>query len=279
MEYPGGYVRIYRKLLDQPIWTQLAPAVLKVAIFCILRANYRRFDWYDGVKTVEISAGSFVTSYAKAAAACGLSIQQIRDAFSHLERTHFATFVRTHRWTLVTVRNYETYQATLGEENTPKSKTTNTSENRQGPPNEEIEIEPVPSSDQSGVSPSLVLIPPKPKKTRATTHQPYAEVLRKVACAIHDRHPDAYERRNLDVAGTEKRLVAILRHQHVPTVECEAYLQRVDRNHVAACQSEKWCKNGGEFVKNLRGWLNPSEGLYLSEPPKVAQAVPPRLMA
>jgi hypothetical protein len=103
MDSTGGYVRLYRKLLQNPIWTQLAPAVLKVAIYFILRANYKPMQWYDGSRNVDIAAGSFITSYASTAAACHLSVQQIRDAFAHLQRTHFAAYRRTQRWTLVSV--------------------------------------------------------------------------------------------------------------------------------------------------------------------------------
>ena len=102
----GGYVRLYRVLLQSPIWTQLAPAVLKVAMYFLLRANYKPIEWYGGVQMVAIPAGSFVTSYGTMVTECRLSMQQIRDAFAHLKRTHFATYRRTPRWTLVTVRNW-----------------------------------------------------------------------------------------------------------------------------------------------------------------------------
>src|ERR1039458_9862849 len=111
MDSRVGWVRLYRSLMDHPVWTQLSPAVLKVAIHFLLAANYTSDEWYDGARMVAVRAGSFVTSYAKMAAACRLSVQQIRDAFDHLERTQFATYVRTHRWTLVTVNNWATYQS------------------------------------------------------------------------------------------------------------------------------------------------------------------------
>jgi hypothetical protein len=121
MGWRGGYVRLYRKLLQNSIWTHLRPAVLKVAIYFLLRANYESDDWYDGLEMVKIPAGSFVTSYATVVADCGLSHQQVRDAFGHLERTHFATYRRTPRWTLVTVRNWDSYQADLGDRNTAEN--------------------------------------------------------------------------------------------------------------------------------------------------------------
>jgi hypothetical protein len=129
VEFAGGWVKVHRKILDSPIWT-LTPAVAKVAIYFILRANYKSTLWYDGSRYVDVPAGTFITSYASAAAACNLSVQQVRDAFEHLERTQFATYRRTHRWTLVSVLNYETYQVTASDENTH--------ENAQGTTDKEI---------------------------------------------------------------------------------------------------------------------------------------------
>jgi hypothetical protein len=129
----NGYVRLHRKLLRNPIWTQLSPAVLKVAVHFLLRANYKAGEWYDGTQPVTIPAGSFVTSYGTMVAECHLSQQQIRDAFAHLKRTHFATYRRTPRWTLVTVVNWATYQASTDEENTVG----NTDRNRQRTPDKE----------------------------------------------------------------------------------------------------------------------------------------------
>lgn len=123
-----GYVRLHRKMLDSPIWTQLAPAVSKVATYFMLRAGYREKQWYDGSETITLPAGSFVTSIDSTARACHISRQQTRDAFEHLRRTHFATYRRTHRYTVVTVLNWSSYQASSDEGNTVG----NTEENLKG---------------------------------------------------------------------------------------------------------------------------------------------------
>jgi hypothetical protein len=112
----GGYVRLHRKLLEHPIWTQHAPAVAKVAIHFLLRANYRRTQLQIGNRKIDLPAGSFITSYRKVAKACRLSLQQVRDAFVHLETLGFSTSSGTHQWTLVTVLNWATYQARKDEE-------------------------------------------------------------------------------------------------------------------------------------------------------------------
>jgi len=138
MDPTSGYVRLFRRLLQNPIWTQLTPAVFKVAVYFLLRANYRPSQWYDGARSVDLPAGCFITSYASTAQACKLSIQQIRDAFAHLERTEFATYVRTHQWTLVTVLNWSVYQAACDEGSTPENTGRNSCGNRQGTTDKEV---------------------------------------------------------------------------------------------------------------------------------------------
>ena len=121
MNAPGGFVRLHRKLLQNPIFTRLAPADLNVASYFILRASYKPVEWYDGTQVLQIPAGSFVTSYGSTADACNISTQQTRDAFEHLSRTRFATYRRTRRWTLVTVTNYASYQVISDDKNTPEN--------------------------------------------------------------------------------------------------------------------------------------------------------------
>jgi hypothetical protein len=132
VDQSAGYVRLYRKLLQNPVWVQLAPAVSKVAIYFLLRANYKATQWYDGTKVVDLPAGSFITSYARIATACNLSVQQVRDAFTHLFRTQFATYARTERWTLVTVLNWASYQASPDCREHAPEHTVDQAENRQG---------------------------------------------------------------------------------------------------------------------------------------------------
>ena len=115
---PNGYVRLWRQLLENPVWTQLSPAVLKVMIAFLLRANWKTATWYDGSAEVTIPRGSFVTSYPRMARFCNLSTKQIRSAFAHLERVHFAAYQRAPKWTLVTVLNYSSYQDASSDEGT-----------------------------------------------------------------------------------------------------------------------------------------------------------------
>jgi len=137
----NGWLKLHRKLPDTAVWKQTAPAVAKVLVYFLCRANHKPTSWYDGKQQVQIPAGSFITSYATVAKDNNISKMQTRDAFLHLMRTQFATYKRTHRWTLVSICNWSRYQHGESDENTVKdcvrNTPENTPENTQGTPDEE----------------------------------------------------------------------------------------------------------------------------------------------
>ena len=196
-----GYVRLYRKLLQNPIFRQLAPAVSKVAIFFLLRANYRASQWYDGSSAVDIPAGSFITSYSKTAEACNLSVQQVRDAFSHLSGTHFATYTRTKRWTLVTVLNWATHQASEDEAEHTEEHTVDRVRNRKGTTDKEVKKErSIPGAESAPESAALFVV---------GTAQPTEEsLIADVASRMYARHPRV---RRCGQAEIRSQLAAIVR--------------------------------------------------------------------
>ena len=111
-----GYVCLWRRITENPVWTVLQPPVLKVMLAFLLKANWKPKAWYDGRQHVEIPRGSFITSYAKMAEFCQLSPKQTRSAFAHLENLNFAAYRRAGLWTMVTVVNYDAYQPTTDDE-------------------------------------------------------------------------------------------------------------------------------------------------------------------
>lgn len=108
-----GFFKVYYRLQHNPIWKQLSPAVFKVAMAFLMKANFKPSYWYDGDKQIDLPVGSFVTSYAQMASFCNLSIKQIRDAFEHLEKLSFSTYSRAQRYTVVSVCNYAKYQSRI----------------------------------------------------------------------------------------------------------------------------------------------------------------------
>jgi hypothetical protein len=297
VDLPSGYVRLYRRLLQNPIWKQLSPEVLKVAIYFLLRANYKKTQWYDGSRAVEIPAGAFITSYRNVAEECCLSIQETRTAFKHLFATQFATYQRTYRWTLVRVTNWPTYQATDDNGQHSDQHAGQLSPNRHLTGNQQqirskeyiLSLSsagsPTPVDGLLGIT-ELGLIP---EAVNGRAHSAAAknghgcvptlpEFIQFVAAKIHARHPKV--RRDIGVEQAGKKLAEILKHKRVPASGQEAYLEQIDRNHAAMCASEGWQKEGGQFAKGLENWLAPTKERYDPAPESSAAPVndPPRMV-
>jgi hypothetical protein len=99
------YLKLYYKLLDWEWYTDAN--VMRLFIHCLLKAN--RFDkkWQG----VEIKAGSFITSYENLAFETGLTVMQVRTAIKKLNLTGEITSKTTSRYSMITINNWNEYQA------------------------------------------------------------------------------------------------------------------------------------------------------------------------
>lgn len=104
---PDGYIRLYRKLLQNTIWRSRSAALKVVAITCLLKANFKDNYWGN----ILIKRGSFITSQRKLAQECNINRETLRGCFSTLKDTHFITHKHTHSYSIITICNYESYQA------------------------------------------------------------------------------------------------------------------------------------------------------------------------
>lgn len=119
MKGRAGFVRLHRKLQDNPVWTQLSPAVFKVFSYFVMNANWQETKWFDGTQEVLLPRGSFATSYATVASDCRISLKQTRDAFADLKNLRIAAYTRAYRYQLVKVLNYNTYNPPLEDAGQP----------------------------------------------------------------------------------------------------------------------------------------------------------------
>lgn len=99
-----GYINIYRSMLDWEWYTDTNTKVL--FLHCLLKANHKS-KRYRGTL---IERGSFVTSYDLLERETGLSIQNIRTSLKKLELTHELTCEKTQKGTIISIKNYDTYQ-------------------------------------------------------------------------------------------------------------------------------------------------------------------------
>ena len=100
-----GFIKLHRKMLQ---WEWFDNSnIVSVFLFCLLKANHRSEKWHG----VEIEKGQFITSYEKVAHSTGLTIQNVRTALNKLKSTHELTYQTTRQYTIITIKNWNSYQA------------------------------------------------------------------------------------------------------------------------------------------------------------------------
>ena len=108
-EIPDGAVIVARAIMNSSLWTMRAEDC-KVAITCLVLANWKDKRWFNGQKEIVILRGQFVRSREDFAKACGLSLQRTRTSVKHLENTGFLTRFSTKYYTVFTIPKYNHYQ-------------------------------------------------------------------------------------------------------------------------------------------------------------------------
>ena len=105
-----GWIKLHRKMLDWEWFTD--SKTLSVFLYLLISANHVQKKW----RGVTIDKGQLVTSNAHICTATGLTRQQVRTALDHLKLTREVTIQSTKLYSIVTITNYESYQAYDGEE-------------------------------------------------------------------------------------------------------------------------------------------------------------------
>lgn len=114
-----GWVKWHRQIQDWE-WYQDGNT-FRVFFHLVTFANSKDRVW----KGIEIKRGQKLTSRAILASELGLSVQNIRTALAHLESTGEITIQSTKKYTLITVENYEEFQAKEDEPNQESNQVNN----------------------------------------------------------------------------------------------------------------------------------------------------------
>ena len=101
----NGYIKILRKFLN---WEWYKNTITKtVFLHCLLKAN-----WEDGnFEGIVVKRGSFIAGRKKMAEEIGISEQQLRTALKHLKSTNEITIDTTSKYSIISINNYDLYQA------------------------------------------------------------------------------------------------------------------------------------------------------------------------
>lgn len=104
MRNGGGYVRIYRSMLEWE-WYDDA-ACTRIMLHLLLSANWEEKRWHGQT----IAAGQLVTSMEGISAKLRLSRSAVRRAFDKLKSTGEIAIQTNNHWTTVTLANWAEYQ-------------------------------------------------------------------------------------------------------------------------------------------------------------------------
>lgn len=106
--YGTGWVKVYRSLKTHWIWQD--DKYFKIWIDFLMRANHQENTILIDSNLVIVKRGSFITSLKKLAKEYKCSIGRIRHFLKILEIDGMIEPITTHKYTQLTICNYEGYQ-------------------------------------------------------------------------------------------------------------------------------------------------------------------------
>jgi len=114
-----GYIKIWRRLFEHPIWLNSTPEQKNILIVLIELANYSDCQWEWQGKEFSLKRGQMITSTASIMRACGkgVSEQNVKTALVRFEKFGFLTCESTKTGRLITIENYDKWQGECVESN------------------------------------------------------------------------------------------------------------------------------------------------------------------
>jgi len=148
-----GWIKLYRVLIEKPIWKLSTPEQKTILITLLCTVNHDEEEWEWNGKKYNCKPGQKITSLAKIQKKCGkgVSIQNIRTALARFEKLEFLTYESTKESRLVTVLNWELYQSTENNQQSNQqtgNKDLTTNKNDKNNKNKEIKIFTPPTIEQ-----------------------------------------------------------------------------------------------------------------------------------
>ena len=108
-----GWLKLYRELLDKPIWKNSSAEHKSILITLLLMANHEENKWEWQNIPFSVKPGQFITSLENIAleAGIGVSVQNVRSGIKRFESLSFLTNQSTNSGRLITILNWDSYQS------------------------------------------------------------------------------------------------------------------------------------------------------------------------
>lgn len=111
----GGWLKLYRELIEKPIWKCTTSEQKAILITLLCMANHEEQEWIWQGKKYKCKPGQFITSLKSIAEKSGTSIKNVRTALKNFEQIYeFSASEATNKNRLVTITNWELYQSREG---------------------------------------------------------------------------------------------------------------------------------------------------------------------
>ena len=107
-----GYIKLYRELIDKPIWLKSTPEQKAVLITLLLLCNHCQKEWEWKGEKFKVFPGQFVTSLEsiRKRAGNGISIQNVRSSLKRFKKLQFLTNKATKSGRVISIINWDSYQ-------------------------------------------------------------------------------------------------------------------------------------------------------------------------
>ncbi|WP_404469397.1 DNA replication protein DnaD [Sutcliffiella horikoshii] len=108
----AGWIKLYRDLLNKPIWIESSPEQKAILITLLMMVNHQENEWEWQGKLYSVKPGQVITSLDSIAQKCGkgVSIQNVRTALKRFEKYGFLTNESTNKNRLITIVKWGFYQ-------------------------------------------------------------------------------------------------------------------------------------------------------------------------
>jgi hypothetical protein len=122
-----GFIKLYRKLLDNPIFQN--EKLLKVFIWCLLKATYKSYEQMVGLQIVKLSPGQFIYGRIKASEELKIKQSTLAGLLDSLRKRQIVNIKSNNKFSVITIVNWELYQS--GEDETDNKSDNKATTNRQ----------------------------------------------------------------------------------------------------------------------------------------------------
>lgn len=117
----NGWIKLYRKIRDNPIWIKEPFTKGQAWIDLLLRACHRKQRFLIGNTIIKLTPGQIFTSEKKLAIYWKWSRHKLRNFFVLLfENGQIGTPKRTSKYTIITITNWGLHQSDIPEKDTKK---------------------------------------------------------------------------------------------------------------------------------------------------------------